>query len=42
MKVIYGGIRDENNPDKNPDLIKFPELNGQTTTFSLNRKPYIE
>ncbi len=42
MKVIYGGIRDENNPDKNPDLIKFPVLNGQTTTFSLNRKPYIE
>jgi len=42
MKVIYGGIRDENDPVKNPDLIKFPELNGQTTTFSLNRKPYIE
>lgn len=42
MKVIYGGIREENNPDKNPGLIKFPVTNGQTTTFSLNRKPYIE
>lgn len=42
MKVIYGGVRDANNPDKNPDLIKFPTANGVTTTFALNKKPYIE
>lgn len=42
MKVIYGGVRDANNPDKNPNLIKFPTANGVTTTFALNKKPYIE
>ena len=42
MKVIYGGIRDQNNPDKNPDLIKFPTASGTPTTFSLSKKPYIE
>lgn len=42
MKVIYGGVRDGNNPDKNPNLIKFPTANGVTTTFALNKKPYIE
>lgn len=42
MKVIYGGVRDVNNPDKNPNLIKFPTASGVTTTFALNKKPYIE
>jgi hypothetical protein len=42
MKIIYGGIRDQNNPDKNPDLIKFPTALGVPTTFSLSKKPYIE
>jgi hypothetical protein len=42
MKIIYGGIRDQNNPDKNPDLIKFPTTLGVPTTFSLSKKPYIE
>lgn len=42
MKVIYGGVRDANNPDKNPNLIKFPTASGVTTTFALNKKPYIE
>lgn len=42
LKMIYGGIRDENNPAKNPDLIKFPALSGQPTTFGLNKQPYVE
>ncbi len=43
-KVLFGGIRDENNPDKNPKQLKFPSdpLTGAPTTFSLNNKPYIE
>lgn len=42
MKSIWGGVRDENNPVLDPSLIKYPDLNGQTTTFALNKKPYIE
>jgi hypothetical protein len=42
MKSIWGGVRDENNPVLDPSLIKYPDLNGETTTFALNKKPYIE
>lgn len=43
LKVLYGSIRDENNPNKNPDLFAFPVNDvGQTTTFSLGKEPYIE
>ncbi|HXO74702.1 MAG TPA: DUF5686 family protein, partial [Puia sp.] len=41
-KVLYGGLRDENNPAKNPTLIKFPLLDGQASTFALGNQPYIE
>jgi hypothetical protein len=41
-KFIWGGLRDENNPNLNPSLINFPVDNGVTTTFALNKKPYIE
>jgi hypothetical protein len=41
-KVLFGGLRDENNPAKNPDAVKFPSTNGQMETFSLTRTPYIE
>jgi hypothetical protein len=41
-KVLYGGLRDENNPAKNPDAVKFPTTNGQLETYSLGRTPYIE
>lgn len=41
-KFLYGGIRDENNPDKTPDQLKFPVTNGATSTFSLSQRPYIE
>jgi len=43
FKILYGGVRDENDPAKNPALLKFPsDITGQQTTFSLDRKPYIE
>ena len=42
FKMLAGGVRSENNPDLNPDLIKYPTLNGVPTTFSLSKQPYIE
>ena len=43
IKVLYGSLRDENNPNKNPDLFQFPKnSDGVTTTQSLDRTPYVE
>ncbi|MEJ0101823.1 MAG: DUF5686 family protein [Bacteroidota bacterium] len=43
FKILYGGVRDENNPLKNPEVFKFPtDVNGTQTTFNLDKKPYIE
>lgn len=43
LKILYGSIRNENNPGRNPELFTFPvNENGQTTTFSLRDEPYIE
>jgi len=42
VKVLYGGIRDENDPAKNSDLYLFPTSNGVPTTFALNGEPYVE
>lgn len=42
VKVLYGGVRDENDPAKDPSLIKYPIFEGSPTTFALNKKPYIE
>jgi Family of unknown function (DUF5686)/CarboxypepD_reg-like domain len=41
-KLLFGGVRSENNPDQNPEQMKFPVTNGITTTFALNGKPYLE
>jgi Family of unknown function (DUF5686)/CarboxypepD_reg-like domain len=41
-KVLYGGLRNENNPAKNPEQVQFPLTNGQLETFALNRTPYVE
>jgi hypothetical protein len=41
-KLLYGATRDENNPDKNPDQIKFPTTNGVVSTFVLDKQPYFE
>jgi hypothetical protein len=42
-KVLWGGVRDENNPEKNPSTFKFPQDKaGEPTTFTLNKGPYAE
>jgi hypothetical protein len=41
-KILYGGLRDVNNPDKNPQQMKFPLTKGLTTTYALGSQPYLE
>ncbi len=41
-KILYGGVRDENNPAKNPAQLRFPSIGGVTSTYVLNGLPYIE
>jgi hypothetical protein len=43
FKLLYGGVRRENDPAWNKETFLFPTDNtGRTTTFSLAGKPYIE
>ena len=44
FKILYGGVRDENDPAKTQDIFKFPTdmTIGKQTTFALNSTPYIE
>lgn len=43
VKILYGSLRDENNPSKNSSTFKFPTDNaGLPTTFNLGKKPYME
>jgi hypothetical protein len=43
FKAVYGGVRRENNPVYNKETLLFPtDETGQTTTFSLAGKPYME
>ncbi|MEP7143509.1 MAG: DUF5686 family protein, partial [Ferruginibacter sp.] len=45
FKILYGGVRDENNPEKMQDLFKFPTdiTDGKQTTYAFtNGKPYME
>jgi hypothetical protein len=44
VKLLYGSLRDNNNPANNPDLFTFPKdpETGKTTTFTLKNGPYIE
>ncbi len=43
LKVLYGKIREENDPKNNPDLLAFPAYaTGLPTTYSLEKKPYVE
>ncbi len=43
VKGIYGGVTDKNNPLVTPNLMQFPtDENGNTSTFTLTDKPYIE
>jgi hypothetical protein len=41
-KILYGGLRSENNPSDNPNQMLFPTTNGVTSTFTLNGQPYVE
>ena len=43
-KVLWGGVRDGNNPAINNDLFKFPvdAKTGLPTTYSLSGTPYVE
>lgn len=43
FKALYGRIRNENIPQNNPDVFLFPtDIDGNRTTFTLERKPYME
>jgi hypothetical protein len=41
-KVLWGGLRNENNPATNPETLQFPLTNGQMETFALGKTPYVE
>jgi len=43
LKMLYGGLRDENNPSISQDQLHFPtDEHGRPTTFALNKEPYVE
>ena len=43
FKILYGGLRAENNPAFDQSLLQFPVTdNGVTTTYNLNKDPYME
>ena len=41
-KILYGGLRNENNPELNPGQMRFPLTKGLTSTYALGQKPYVE
>jgi hypothetical protein len=43
FKAVYGGVREENNPNSNPDLLPFPvNSQGIQTTYTFAKLPYAE
>jgi len=42
LKMLYGGVRAENDPRLDKELIQFPQMDGHPTTFTLEAKPYLE
>ena len=43
LKLLYGGLREQNNPSVHPELYQFlRDAQGQQTTFALGRQPYAE
>ncbi|WP_210486021.1 DUF5686 and carboxypeptidase-like regulatory domain-containing protein [Rufibacter aurantiacus] len=43
VKVLYGKVREENNPANNKDLLAFPAYaTGLPITYTLDKKPYVE
>ncbi|HEU0226531.1 MAG TPA: DUF5686 family protein [Arachidicoccus soli] len=41
-KLMYGGLRDENNPAINTNQLAFPTTNGDPSTFAFQKQPYFE
>ncbi|MDP4252288.1 MAG: DUF5686 family protein, partial [Bacteroidota bacterium] len=41
-RLLYGGLRNENNPDHNPNQLLFPTTNGTVSAFVLGHQPYVE
>ncbi|WCT10046.1 DUF5686 and carboxypeptidase-like regulatory domain-containing protein [Mucilaginibacter jinjuensis] len=42
-KVLYGSLRDENNPSIHPSLYQLPvAANGVPITYTMGNKPYVE
>ena len=43
FKALFGGLRNENNPNYDPTLLQLPRNSaGETSTFALGSQPYIE
>jgi hypothetical protein len=42
MKLLFGGLRKENDPIYDTDQLLFPTTNGAVSTFTLNGQPYFE
>ena len=43
FKLLYGRITDENDPEKNLDLLRLPtNPDGSQITYSLEARPYME
>lgn len=43
FKILYGGLRNENNPLYTPNLYRFPAAgNGAYGTYALGHTPYVE
>ncbi|MBC3540991.1 DUF5686 family protein [Rufibacter sediminis] len=43
VKVLYGKVREENDPKNDPELLAFPTYStGLPITYSLDKKPYVE
>jgi len=43
LKLLYGGLRDENNPNLHPELYQFlRDGENRQVAFALGRQPYIE
>ncbi|WP_028297843.1 DUF5686 and carboxypeptidase-like regulatory domain-containing protein [Olivibacter sitiensis] len=43
LSVLYGGLRNENLPEYNPEVFRFPTYsNNVPATFEMGKKPYME
>jgi len=43
FKALYGSLSNANNPVSQTDLLKLPtDQNGNSLTFTLDKKPYME